>query len=101
MGSPAGRRNTVDGILDEVAMGGRIRRETLDRLIALLERKTDYHFHIELAVLVPPGALLKTLDNERDALETIHRLEGAPDKVTGIAALPSTAPPTAAGATHD
>ena len=76
----AGRRSSADGILDAVATGGKIRRETLDRLIVLLEQKTDYQFHIELAVLVPPGGLLKTLDNEADALETISRLEKAPDK---------------------
>jgi hypothetical protein len=70
---PASRRNTVAGILDAVVMGGKIRIETLQKLIALLERKTDYHVHIELAVLVPGGLL--NLDNEDDAQETIRRLE--------------------------
>jgi hypothetical protein len=72
------RRNTADGIVEAVAQGGRIRLETLTTLLALLEEKTDYKFHIEVAVVT--GALLKTIDNEEDALETIERLKKAPPK---------------------
>ena len=60
-----------------VAKGGRIRRETLDRLIDLLPRKTRHLFWITLEVNT--GAMLMTLDNEDDALETVRRLEVAPD----------------------
>lgn len=72
------RRNTADGIVEAVAQGGRIRLETLMTLLALLEEKTDYKFHIEVAVVT--NALLKTIDNEEDALETIERLKKAPPK---------------------
>lgn len=72
------RRNKPDGIIEAVALGGRIRLETLSTLLALLEEKTDYKFHIAVEVMV--GALLKTLDNEADALETIERLREAPPK---------------------
>lgn len=74
----AGRRSTADGILEEVAIGGKIKMETLQELCKLLEEKTNYDFHIELAVVT--NALLKTIDNEGDALETISRLKSAPKK---------------------
>jgi len=70
------RRQTADGILDEVALGGPIRLETLRQLLLLLATKTDYQFHI--AVEIKTKAMLKTVDNEADALETIERLKGAP-----------------------
>lgn len=68
-------RNRADGILRAVASGGEIRLNTLKELLDLFEAKTDYHVHIEVAVLPSGGALLKTIDNERDAQETIRRLK--------------------------
>jgi len=69
-------RNDPDSVLEAVALGGRITRPTLDRLLELLASKTDYPHHIAIEVTV--GALLKTIDNEADALETIRRLEKKP-----------------------
>ena len=74
-GSPD--RKSPESIQSAVAQGGRIRRETLDRLLELLPQKTDYLYWIALEVRTP--AMLKTIDNEDDALETIRRLESAPD----------------------
>lgn len=67
------RRGTPDGILDVVAEKGRISIETAARLCELLTLKTTYDHHIEVAVVT--GGLLKVIDNEEDALETIRRLE--------------------------
>lgn len=67
------RRDTADGILETVKKKGRITMPTLLRLMKLLEEKTDYPYHVQLAVEV--GALLKTIDNETDAKETVRRLE--------------------------
>lgn len=67
------RRCSPDGILDAVAEKGRISLETAARLCELLTKKTTYDHHIEIAVVT--GAVLKTIDNEEDALETIRRLE--------------------------
>jgi hypothetical protein len=72
------RRNNADGIIEAVEEGGRITLPTLVRLLTLLDEKTDYKHHIEIGV--ETGALLKTIDNERDALETVRRLETAPPK---------------------
>lgn len=72
------RRNNADGILDAVYHGGSITMPTLVRLLELLSEKTDYVHHI--AVEVQTKAMLKTIDNEDDALETISRLESAPKK---------------------
>ena len=69
------RRNEPDGILEEVAAGGRITIPTLTQLLAMLNERTNYPHHVEVAVIV--GALLKTIDNEADALETIERLKSA------------------------
>lgn len=66
-------RTGADSILRAVEKGGAITVETLTELLELLRTKTDYHFHIQVAVL--RGALLSTIDNERDALETIRRLK--------------------------
>lgn len=74
------RRNSADGIVEAVALGGRIRLETLTTLLVLLEEKTDYKFHVEVAVVT--NALLKTIDNEADALETIERLKKAPPEAS-------------------
>jgi len=65
-------RNKPDGILEAVGKGGTIQMETLVELLALLKAKTEYHFHV--AVEVRTNALLKTIDNEDDAMETIRRL---------------------------
>jgi hypothetical protein len=72
------RRNTADGILDEVALGGAIKMETLQELLKLLGEKTDYLFHIAVEIHTP--MMLKTIDNEGDALDTISRLRAAPAK---------------------
>lgn len=71
-------RNRADGILRAVHSGGAIQLETLKELLDLFEVKTDYHVHIEVAVLPSGSALLKTIDNERDAKETIRRLKAKP-----------------------
>lgn len=71
-------RSGADSILRAVDKGGEITLPTLTELIELLRTKTDYHFHIEVAVLPSKSALLKTIDNERDALETIRRLKAKP-----------------------
>lgn len=66
-------RSGASSILRAVDKGGAITVETLTELLELLRTRTDYHVHIEVAVL--RGALLSTIDNERDALETIRRLK--------------------------
>ena len=72
------RRDSADGIAEAVAVGGRIKLETLKTLIDLLEKKTDYPYHF--AVEIQMGAMLKTLDNEADVLDAIERLQYASDK---------------------
>lgn len=47
--------------------------ETFDRLVAALERV--YPGKVRRAVEVCPVAIVKTIDNESDALETIRRIE--------------------------
>ena len=71
-------RSGASSILRAVEKGGEITPETLTELLELLRTKTDYHFHVEVAVLPSGGALLKTIDNERDAQETIRRLKVKP-----------------------
>jgi len=68
-------RTGADSILRAVDKGGEIQLETLTKLLYLLRTKTDYRFHVEVAILPSSSALLKTIDNERDAKETIRRLE--------------------------
>lgn len=68
-------RTGADSILRAVEKGGAIRLDTLRELLGLLEDKTDYHFHVEVAILPSGSAIMKTIDNERDALETIRRLK--------------------------
>lgn len=65
-------RSTPDGISRAVRVGGLIQLGTLKRLLALLAEKTDYPHHISVEVTV--GAVLKMIDNESDAQETIRRL---------------------------
>lgn len=69
-------RNTADGICETVRERGPITRPTLGRLLKLLRTKTTYPHHV--AVEIQVGALLKTVDNEEDARETIRRLEKKP-----------------------
>jgi hypothetical protein len=74
-------RNQPQSILKAVDKGGAIQFETLQELLELLASKTTYHFHVAVEVLPTNSALLKTIDNERDALETIRRLRAAPEKI--------------------
>jgi hypothetical protein len=71
-------RSGADSVLRAVDKGGEIQLTTLTELLDLLRTKTDYHFHVEVAVLPSKSALLKTIDNERDAQETIRRLKAKP-----------------------
>ena len=71
-------RRSADSILRAVDKGGAITLDTLTELLEQLRTKTDYHFHVEVAVLPSKSALLKTIDNERDAKETIRRLKEKP-----------------------
>lgn len=71
-------RSGADSILRAVDKGGAITRDTLTELLDLLGTKTDYHFHVEVAIVPSGSALLKTIDNERDAKETIRRLRTKP-----------------------
>jgi hypothetical protein len=71
-------RSGADSILRAVEKGGAIQMATLVELCELLRTKTDYQFHIEVAVLPRRSAILQTIDNERDAQETIRRLKAKP-----------------------
>ena len=71
-------RSGASSILRAVEKGGEITLQTLTELLELLRTKTDYHFHVEVSVLPSGSALLKTIDNERDAQETIRRLKVKP-----------------------
>ncbi len=71
-------RTGADSIVRAVEKGGAITKETLAELLDLLATKTDYHFHVEVAVLPTGSAIMKTIDNERDAKETIRRLRTKP-----------------------
>jgi len=71
-------RTGASSILRAVDKGGEIQLATLTELLELLRSKTDYHFHVEVAVLPSGSAILKTIDNERDAKETIRRLKEKP-----------------------
>lgn len=67
-------RSGADSVMRAVEKGSAIQLSTLTELLDLLATKTDYHFHVEVAVLPTGSAILKTIDNERDAQETIRRL---------------------------
>jgi hypothetical protein len=69
-------RSGADSILRAVDKGGAITLETLTELLDLLRTKTNYRFHVEVAIV--RGAMMDTLDNERDAQETIRRLRTKP-----------------------
>ncbi len=75
------RRGEADDVRHAVHKGGKIERSTLDRLLELLAERTAYDCHIAVEVFTP--TMLKTIDNQDDALETISRLERAPMKATG------------------
>ncbi len=68
------RRNTADGILAAVDEGGRMQFGTLEQLFGELAR-AGMQFHLVVEVRI--GPILKTIDNERDATETIRRLKKA------------------------
>jgi hypothetical protein len=70
------RRGEANEVRMAVWKGGKIQRDTLDRLLLLLAEKTTHDCHIAVEVLTP--TMLKTIDNEEDARETIRRLESAP-----------------------
>lgn len=57
--------------IDDPAM----KPETYDKLLAALERV--YPGKVRRSVDVFSGAMVKTIDNEIDALETIRRIEDA------------------------
>lgn len=67
-------RTGADSVLRAIEKGGEIQMTTLVDLLELLRTKTDYTFHVEVAVLPTGSAILKAIDNERDAQETIRRL---------------------------
>jgi ABC-type ATPase with predicted acetyltransferase domain len=71
-------RGAPSSILRAVEKGGEIQLSTLTEMLELFRAKTDYHVHVEVAVLPSKSALLKTIDNERDAQETIRRLKAKP-----------------------
>jgi hypothetical protein len=73
-----GTRSSAAEIMRAIEEKGAITEPTLAKLLDLLERKTDYKVHVAVEILTK--SILKTVDNEEDALETIRRLEGAPDK---------------------
>jgi hypothetical protein len=81
-GEPRDSTKSVDKAVEK---GGAITMITLERLLTLLTEETDYPHHVEVAITV--GGVVKTVDNERDALETVRRLESAPlrAKVVGSA----------------
>jgi hypothetical protein len=66
-------RSSPEEVAHSVLTGGRITIPTLTRLLDLLKSKTEYPHHIAVEVLTP--SMMKTIDNENDALETIRRLE--------------------------
>lgn len=68
-------RSAPESIFRAVEKGGPIQMDTLAELLDLLHNKTDYAYHVAVEVLPTGSALLKTIDNERDAVETIRRLK--------------------------
>jgi hypothetical protein len=71
-------RSAPESIFKAVEKGGAIQSATLAELLELLATKTDYHFHVAVEIVQTGSALLKTIDNERDAKETIRRLKEKP-----------------------
>lgn len=69
-------RDSTGSIAKAVEKGGAITGGTLERLLKLLAFKTDYPHHVSVEITV--GGLMKTIDNERDAVETVRRLEAKP-----------------------
>ena len=71
------RRDSGARILQAVERGGRIQLGTAERLLSLLAKKRP-KYQAHLAIEIKTAALLKTIDNEADAQETIRRLEALP-----------------------
>lgn len=71
-------RDSANSIVRAVKKGGAIQMDTLAELLDLLRTKTDYAFHVAVEVVPTGSALMKTIDNERDAKETIRRLKEKP-----------------------
>jgi len=65
-------RGAADSILRAVGKGGEIQMDTLTELLELLGTKTDYAFHVAVEILPTGSAILKTIDNERDAKESLR-----------------------------
>ena len=74
------RRNSASGVIAKVHTGGRIKIGTAIEILALISTRTSYKAH--LAIEVNTGPMLKTIDNEADAQETLSRLRAAPEKTT-------------------
>jgi hypothetical protein len=68
-------RGSASSVLHAVGKAGAIQLDTLIEMLTLFKTKTDYHFHVAVEVLPTGSAILKTIDNERDAQETIRRLK--------------------------
>lgn len=74
------KRSDPEEIAHAIKTGGRIKLETAAEMLRLIEEKTDHVAWI--AVEVQTRTMLKTVDNEEDAQETIRRLRAAPPKET-------------------
>jgi hypothetical protein len=68
-------RGAASSVLRAVRKGEPILPATLTELLDLLHTKTDYAYHVAVEILPTGSAILKTIDNERDAQETIRRLK--------------------------
>jgi hypothetical protein len=62
----------ADAVIRAVNRGGRIKPETAVELMRLIHEQTSHEAH--LAVEINTGSMLKTIDNEDDAQETLRRL---------------------------
>lgn len=69
------RPGTAADIVHTVDKHGGIEEATLHRLLKVLRDHTAYPHHV--TVEVRTGALLKTIDNQADALATIERIEAS------------------------
>lgn len=77
------RRNGPSGIIAKVEKSGRIKLETATRileLIAEMGKLRVFTWRAHLAIEVNTGPMLKTIDNEEDAQETVRRLEAGKAK---------------------
>lgn len=62
----------ADAVTHAVECGGRIKLDTAAQLLELIAEKTKHQAH--LAVEINTGMMMKTIDNEEDAQETLRRL---------------------------